>query len=309
MEDYYITNREKLLDELESRNIDSLEIDRKVDAFAMSEWGIDNFSILASDLLGQYPGFISRQVPTANIESVMVKIVADAMGLLLADMLYPDDSFTVKNDYKKSLVKSPIIIGHKKGMPLIERKAIAEYPTDGTLLSHVSLPGGESLIDFYRQQRSAVFGNDLPGEVLLGKFFQKCLQLATKKPDHVYEFNGSVAIKKVTEEADLMRSRPSAEWYYPIYFLLFIRRFLFESYDGSGDKKITETFRKSMDRIYKEIGIAPLVVRIPSGTKMLYVNPSLRSNDWKDRIRVPQDDNLFAVFNSVSEQLISLEEN
>jgi hypothetical protein len=309
MDNYYITEKNQLISKLSSRNANSDEVDVKVDEFVLREWGISGFSVLANELLGSYSAFISRQVPTVNIESVMAKIVADTLGIPFADMLYPDDTFIIRNDYKKSLIKCPIITGHKRDIPIIERRSIAEYPPDGTLLSQIFLPNSDSLINFHHKQRSTVFGNEVLGEVLLGKFFQRCLQLSEKKPDYVYELNGSLAVKKSIDEADLMRSRPSADWYYPLYFLLFIRRVLFESYEGSGDRMIKEVFRKSMDYIYKEIGIVPLVARIPSGTKMLYINPLLQVNNWKQKIEIPQDDNLFTVFNTVSEQLISLGAN
>lgn len=321
---YYVSDSESLAKEIKTRQENQEQIEERINSWVMYEWGIPNFSSIISDVLplkSDIPyGVLCRQVATARIEEVSFSVLCKMFGLKSLDLTYNEDAFSTSNRDKVHLLKLPVITGHSKnGQPIVKYQKIVDFPQTGKLLNKISIDGnGTNLPKYHRLLRMKTFGDDIPSEFDIGPVFKKYLSGATKMPDYVYEDVEGLRIKKSSSDNfDLAKSNPPADWYYPLYLLAFVtgKMVLFETYENPEGLvcDIKEHFCHAMDMIKDAIGIYPLVAEIaPLKLPMMYINEALiERNDWKQELVLPSKNQgkIVDLFQNLAEQAISLRKN
>ncbi|MCK9578013.1 hypothetical protein M0R01_00790 [bacterium] len=321
---YYVQDSESLAKEIMVRQENREQIEKRINDWVISEWGIPNFTSIISDVLplqSDVPyGALCRQVATARIEEVSFSMVCKLLGLKSLDLTYNEDAFSTSNRDKVHLLKLPVIIGHSKsGQPIVKYQKIVDFPQTGKLLNRISIDGnGTNLPKYHRSLRIQTFGNDIPSEYDIGPVFKRYLSEATNMPDYVYEDVDGIRIKKSSaDDYDLSKSNPPADWYYPLYLLAFAtgRMVLFETYENPEGLvcDIKEHFCHAMDMIRDAIGIYPLVAEIaPLKLPMMYINQALiERNDWQQELVLPskKQGKIVDLFQDLADQAISLRKN
>lgn len=318
--DYYITNSNDLAAEIKKREESANGIKLMIDMFADREYGIEKFSGIIENFFGldrkKRYGILCRQVATIRVEEVCFYLACRKFMLDPVNFVFPGDAFSTRNSDKVHLIKVPWIAAHsEKGDPIIINVKYADFSKfEGLLLGNITLKESElTLPEFHQRMREQVFSQECPPSRDIGELFKLYMAQASKKPAYVFQTEGKRSVKKPAETADLSNSRPPAEWYYILYLLNFMagNMVLFETYENDrGDvPEIKKHFSRAMDAIREEVGLYPLVIKIPALTnEMMYCNISLFDPDWINRINIPDDDReIVPLFEELARQVIGLQ--
>ena len=319
---YYVTDKEALSAEIQTRKADKTRLDEQINVFAKKEFGISDFTGISEQNLFLSPcrphGILCRQVATARIEEICSFLSCGYLGLSPVNFTFGIDTFSTRNADKVNLVKIRFAAGHSKnGQPLIRVEKIADPQNlEGMILREIMVKDGISLPEYHRRLRSRTFGQSCPQTREIGALFSLYLRKAKKHPPWVFEINGLRTEKKAVSAANLYASRPPASWYYPLYLANFLsgNLVLFETYENkSGDvHKIKEEFRAAMDMIMDVIGIYPMVVETPAlDLDMMLVNTALFESDWQRQIVIPENfsGDTVSLFRLIARQAIAIENN
>ncbi|MDD4409782.1 MAG: hypothetical protein PHW52_03985 [Candidatus Pacebacteria bacterium] len=319
---YYITKANDLATQIRARQEKQDELEKRIDTWVYSEWGIENFTGLMSDFVpdrGNGPcGVLCRQLATIRVEEISFHMTCKHLGLDPMNITYVEDVFNTRNKDKVHLIKLPWITGHSKnGNPIVKYEKITQFPTAGRVLSSISIDGnGTNLPKYHHQLRMATFDDCPSEEADISMAFKTFLRSARNKPFYVYENVDGHEVRTLTRDSSLINARPPAEWYYPLYLLSFMtgKMVLFETYENPEGEvgKIREHFQHTMDIIKEGVGVYPLVVEIPPlKLPMMYINQAVISNDWKSRILAPPQNggNIINMFNNYASQVIALKKN
>lgn len=308
---YYILGRKELAEEIIRRRQVGTELKEKINDWAASRWGISNFYGMVNQYFpvenGITYGALCRQLATARVEEAAFQMTVRHLGMEPMNLTFEEDIFVTDSHDKRHLIKVPWIKGQAKNGPIVRHRKITDFPQNGTPLRSI-LVGHETLPDYHRWLRRQAFGDSCARQFDASGLFSSLLCAAETKPRYVYE-NGA---KKNTENADLTCSRPPAEWYYPLYLSWFLtgNMILFETYDNPEGNvgPIKRHFCRTMDLIKKEIGLYPLVVKIPPlNLPMMYINEALFGTPWQQQIHpLNGEDAILGIFEDFARQIISL---
>ena len=138
------------------------------------------------------------------------------------------------------------------------------------MIDSLVTPDGASVIDYYL----GLITKLAPPETLydISEFLSDCLIAARKKPYQCFARNSYNTHDRVlTSSIDFSTVkpkdvRPPADWYYPLYFALFIdRMFLLETYENpkGSVSDARHLFRSTSDRLLRATGFRPRVIQIP----------------------------------------------
>lgn len=304
----YVEERKDLGTEIKTRTLMQQEICLSIDNWISSEYGILNFSKTLREYFklekGKVHGALCRQIATSRIEVIAFDKTARHLGFSPISITFEEDSWNTTNQEKISLLKMPVIIGYdKKGNPIIQYEKIIDFPKSGTVLKSILIEK-ETLPRYHRRIRENIIPEHQ--DINIGNFFNYCLKNSVKKPEYVYEDQEGLAIKKLTCDADLSKSRPPAEWYYPLYLAMFCsgEMVLFETYENSSKEieKIKNTFLEAVNKIKDNCGVYPLVIKIPTSKELLFYPKNIQLQ----RINTPLSDNCEEIFKCFADQIISM---
>ena len=307
----------KVWEEIKRRNSEKKKIKKKINRLVEEKYGIVEFTELERryfEAPAAPAGVLARQVPSATVEDVVCFCGAKKLGLKPLAFSFLEDGFYSCSPYKISLVK-PFIIKWLSERYTVERLALLDRtPPERMILKNIIVNGGGTLPEFHRQLRERVF-NSHPSTTDISDFFRECLIRAekNKRPPFVFEEQkDGREKKKKTEEADLLKSRPPASWYYPLYLTLFLggERVLLETYNNprGGVPEIRKKFEIVMKDIKTAIGYYPMVVEIPPLTKELsYINFDilLRGVGAVDDKSISAEGDTVEMFKKIAEKVIN----
>lgn len=317
---------EDLRKEIEERARNREGIRSLINGYCKTHYGIADFYSTAGEFFKRQQGFeicLSRQIPTASIQHLAKHLFAEWLALRGGipakpiALAFGADSFLFSNALKKSYVDVPLYSrGRISNRKIVVGKDRAEL--DGKILNRICAVTGKTLPVFHQGWREQILGNDRT-EIDLSDFFLKCLQqcldcdTAEEKPDYVFvESSGdkekTIATKLLGGQKIL---RPPAEWYYPIYLMLFVdssRALL------SADKhspKSDSLYEEAIGIIKRVTGFSPLIIHIPKEIKIGYTSNLLelpewvlRDKNWKNKIGMPSNDStLFEAYEYFARRL------
>jgi hypothetical protein len=316
---YYVTKMNDLENQLKERQQQQSRLDKRIDDWVYSEWGIPDFTSMTSrfipDVRDRACGVLCRQLATIRVEEISFYMTCKSLGLEPMNITYVEDVFNTRNKDKVHLIKLPWITGHSKnGAPIVKYERITEFPTAGRVLNAISVDGnGTNLPQYHYNLRASAFNGNRPREGDISEAFKAYLNVAENKPFYVYENIDGHEVRVPTAESSLDNARPPADWYYPLYLINFVsgRMVLFETYENPEGEvgKIREHFQHTMDIIKEGIGVYPLVVEVPPlKLPMMYINQAVLSRGWESRILAPPQNggNIIDMFNDYASQTIAL---
>lgn len=283
---YYIESFEELKEAVKIRKERKEEIQIKVDGWAQKVYGLENFSLITKEYLGQsisangdVVAFLARQLTSIAMEDIAFYIVCSGLGLKSDTWHLLIDSFSTQNADKVARIKIPWIHYAKSGALCLSYERITAIKElnrlDGVALGGIKTNDGRLISQYHADLRKKVFPEDhFCGDV--SGLHLKYLELASIKPyGKAFPINWPEVYPK--------QHRPAAEWYYPLYLCWFLDGAiaLFETYDNPKGSvfEIKRTFEQTMDTIYRATGVYPLVVKIPPlSNDMLYHNKHILDN-------------------------------
>lgn len=326
-------NKEELVTEVEWRRKHGDAIRSEVDSYAERNFGVRDFSQKADRFFGNGTGLkicLARQVPTVNIEQVALEISCAALDAELGfpvsalSLSYLRDSYSGRNEYKRSLISQPIIGRRKReraGEIFVQRKNLVPRGVaikDGMLFDQIQTISG-ILPEFHLQQRRDAFGTFQQADI--SEFFAVCLRESIasgvcqrRMPGHVYEEMGGVDRKIPLARMNGGRIRPPADWFYHLHFLLLVdgHRALASTVDDCC--KIDRIISNVINDIVEEVGVAPLIIDTPDAVEtdghrsgLIEVNPAVFKSGWKQQMSIIATDDLFSLFEGIEREVIRLE--
>ena len=327
--------KDQLAAEVEWRSKHVKGLRSEIDSYAERNFGINEFSSKADGFLGHKGGLsicLARQVPTTNIEQAALEVVCSALDAELGfpvrahSLSFVRDSYSGKNEYKKSLICQPILGRRKRGERVgelfIQNKNLIPKGAgnlEGHIFSEILTSCNRKLPDFHKDERRQAFGNFCQTD--LSAFLEECLResLAAGKcqrriPEHVYAEHGGKTCKIQPSMVNGYRIRPPAEWFYHVYFLLLVdgRRALASTINDC--EMISRIIGNSIRDIKREIGVEPLIIDTPDSVEvdgfrsdLIEINPNVFSVGWREQVDVPGTDNIFSLFAEVEKGIIQVQ--
>ena len=277
----YVHQLEHLDALITERKLQQSEISQKIDAWIYNEYGIYDFTDITDSYFGKENDdktqlMLCRQIPSVRTEDIVCNIASRILGHNLLSLSFIDDSFSTDNHEKKSYLKIPWASHGRKGNLFYNTQPIFESDIE----SHVKKPlssiktkeniFGTYLHEYHFNLRKSVF----PDTNQIGDasdLLRMYLKNSRTKPSYIYVLDKNNVYTKVhPNEVDLdtVKFRPAGEWYYPIYFSLFMtgKRILLETYDNElaqvSQAKIL--FEHTMRKVEKMTGMQPMVIKIPA---------------------------------------------
>lgn len=314
----------EIIERKESRK----EIERSINEYCKTYYGIDNFSSVINELFARQRDFgvcLARQVPTVNIEHLAKHlfvrwlnhrgISAEAIALG-----FTADSFSTKNDLKRSYCKIPYYLTQHRW--IVRKKERGSL--DGRTLAKILTVDGETLSAHHQDLRRRVFGNNSL-KVDVSNFFLECLReclnnSATEgRPEHLF-------VERLPDREKLIRTeelngqkilRPVADWYYPLYLLFFVdgSRALLSTVDD--DKKVSSWFKEANNKIEEITGFSSLIIHTPKEvnvdeyrSNLLEIPQWVFRNNWQGEIdSMPlSDSTLFGAYEFFEKWLLKSRE-
>jgi hypothetical protein len=298
--------------------------------FCQKAYGIADFPRLARNLFGDSPILtvcLSRQIPTANVEHVALRIFAQWLsqnGLECDDIpiSFLKDSFTGSNKYKKSLVNVPFIARSRKGTIFCHCENILSAQEkkmlDGRIFESLMARDDVPVSEFHYRLREAVFGGSVK-RLDVSDFFLSCLRESLQNrrgcPVHVWvDCDGRERKVSTNMLNGHQVSRPPAEWYYLLYLMLYLDgdRAMVSTVDDN--PVVSRWFSNALEKIKSVTGFAPLLVDIPCQVEadgfrsdLNHVNKRLLEGGWMDNVSLPPGDlPTFLAFESLEKQVIRI---
>ena len=278
MKNYYIEDLEKIESLVAERKSKQLDIIRAIDAWVEDDYGIKNFSKMTDEYLNNSSSItrfgLWRQIPSVRVEDIGCYIGSKILGYEIVSLSYLDDSFSSNNHEKRSYVDT-IWTGHgRKNKLYVYGKKILDCSMPNEVnrpLSKIKVRSGSDSVylhDYHFDLRKKVFGTN--NVIDVSNLRSNYARMASKPPTSIFVINDQGRYKRVDSALfDLKKIdfRPSADWYYPLYFACFLtgKMIMLETYDNplaevSEAKKL---FEATMDLVEDNVGYRPLVLKIP----------------------------------------------
>jgi len=326
-------NKEELVVEVEWRRKHGNAIRSEIDSYAERNFGVGNFSQKADSFFGNGNGLkicLARLVPTVNIEQAALEVSCAALDAQLGfpvtalSLSFFRDSYSGRNEYKRSLISQPIIGRRKRENPgeiFVQRKNLVPRGAEikeGMLFEQIPTIGG-ILPEFHLQQRYQAFGSFQ--QLDTSEFFEVCLKESIaagacqrRMPGHVYENLDGIDKKIPLEKINGSRIRPPADWFYHLYFLLLVDGHRALASTVGDCHKIDRIICDVVDDITEEVGVAPLIIDTPDAVEadgyhsgLIEINPAVFKSGWKQQVAIPASEDIFSLFKEVEEEIIRLE--
>ena len=295
---------------MEKRILNSEKIRNSINDYCSEKYGIENFFSIVDEFLPESDKTqvcLARQVPTANIEHIALKLAADYLNLEALFLSFSRDSYPQSlNEYKKSLVKPIYLFKSRQGRITPQGSKLASGNVQGLILSEIKTSKGSRIVDFHQELIESVFykPGTSPRQEEMSVFFSKILTSCSKNlPEKVFVKNGEREIlTDIRDVDDLSLVRPPASWYYLFYLFIFVdgKRVLADSY-SCDDGKIKSCFIDNIELIKKISGFEPLIFEVPNFIEVdgyrsnLTEIPkkSLEGNGFLNKINKPEQDKSF----------------
>lgn len=319
----YITTLIQLKTEIDRRLDQRKKIRNAVNQFAFYQYGITDFLDLVDQFgprkTSQPSGFLARQIPCVNIEGVSVAVLCRLLGLDFLIGPFADDTFSTSSLDKVPPLAPQVRISqmkrNRKCLVNIERReqysAISSNKLNGLLIRDIGrlYPDYGSVVQSRTEElcRMADAHSWDPSS-----FWRECMKKASRKPDLVYMAEPHFAgpewprtVVKVPYSKDLedrgeeVSLRPSAKWYYDLYFCLYMTGeiVLMDTYANPRGQvaEAERLFMKTVDTIRTHVGEIPMVVEIqPLSEGMLDINAEISPVAFADiqRLCAPRKSDL-----------------
>jgi hypothetical protein len=319
---------QELKAELEVRRKNEFFIRKKIVEYCREQYGIEDFYAARDAFLGSYDDFclcLCRQIPNANVEHLAHQLVAEwlndyGINTRAMPMSFVVDSFCGNNRLKKSYARIPFLKRGRKGDIVCEKKMVvcrnARQSLDGMMLDKIQTEESQSLLDLHRNMRKMADLESVTTDV--SDFFlfclESCLRNGKRKPDYLYVQDGlkgrKVRLEKLNGDKLV---RPSAEWYYMLYLLLFVdgKMGLLSTVDDDDivDKWITEACAE----IEAICGFRPLLIDAPKNvfiagykSELLEVPSWVLQGFWREKIGKCTHESIFQACQFFEKKIISL---
>ncbi len=301
---YYITTKQQLEAEIGRRSDSCDRIRDAVDSAVREKYGIESFTGLIDKMgprkTGRTQGFLARQIPYQNIEGVSVSVLCQLLELDFLIGPFADDTFSTS-----SLDKVPPLAPHTR-MTRLKRDRMTTSITEryeeygGIPVNKLESTVIRDIPRLYPDLGSVV--ESRTGELArltsgntwdISSFWRMCIKEAKKKPEFVYigeqhilgeEFPRQVRkvpyTSELEENGEACALRPSAEWYYFLYFCLYMtgETVLMETYSNPRGQvaEAEQLFMRTVDSIRACTGEIPAIVQIqPLSVPMLAINADI----------------------------------
>ncbi len=287
----YVSSQAELQAVLDDRKSRSGEIDKKVDQWIFSEYGIPSFTHTVRSYFSlkdesETLGILCRQIGSMSTEDVAIYFLAQELGLVPFLGTFYQDSFTSVNHDKKARVKIPWNSWSKKGNLVVKHEQVVPQELgllEGMVLNRIMTSENQSLPKFHEAMRARLFEGCRYPMIDFSELDISLYRASSKNRPAYILLEGEQGRTKRAHDFDPgneTRFRLPADWYYVLYLSFFLNgsMVLMETYENpeGGVPEAKVLFEKSMETICEHIGEYPIVVEIPPLTKeMLYCNQAL----------------------------------
>ncbi len=292
---YYLETYGDLRSAVSERRANRKIIRQNIDDWAMKCYGLPNFTIISDEFFGlrACPEDVSptlllaRQLASMNVEEAACRLLAKSMRHKFVLCSFKADSFCSQNHDKRQRVKIPWLSWSKKGNPVVYKEYVAKLPMEkleGVALDQITTAKDLNLAEYHRQLGRQVFGNEAT-VFDVSREHERNLRQATRRPGSCFAIDETGYARKMTTEdalvsSQIVRLRPPASWYYPLYLTWFLdgTLVLLETYENpaGGVPEAKKLFVRTMDYVSSQTGYFPLILRIPPLTDdLLFCNTHL----------------------------------
>lgn len=321
-----------LIREIELRKKREKETRERINEYCRKVYGIDDFFGKVHKIFkGMNDYFViclARQIPTINIEHLGKKCLEQWLSVsglktVSLALALTSDSFRGENSTKLSYVNIRYLRKSRNGSIYVKHEKIVAKEIRGVLnnctLHKIQTIFGKNLVDYHYELRKKVLG-DGSREIDFSAFYlecvKECLKNSGKKPSILFVEDG---LREKAISSDFLNegniTRPPAEWYYPLYLMLFT--------DGNkalistvgDDEKVSSWFADSIKMISEIAGVPPLIIDTPN--KVITPRHSsdlseipdwvLNDSQWMEKIRIPPpESNIFEAYEFFEKRFIEL---
>lgn len=310
--------------EIDKRRAQRDQISFALDAFALRHRGIENFSKMVDQWMpstgNAFTLFLARQIASVSLEHLCIELLArwllPIIPVRAQTVEFTKDTWA-NSPHKQGLTSLPVLIRLRaevaevrtvKVVPKSERRRLSISPVLSSISAEMKKPewGMDfqgSLPDLHRALRVSAGisnGNDYD----ISDFWPECLRATSLPPPTVFlEIDGKAERRNSVPPDFQGHARPPASWFYLLYLSMFVTgdRVLVATTIEEDDESIRTFFSQSIERIEKEVGIAPLIVWLPhhsatlrrqSGEPLDFteINPAVFQTGWADRVSMPEID-------------------
>ncbi len=179
----------ELKDEITERQKNKAQIIENVDIYCYNVFWIENFSQIADNYFNSYDAVsicLARQVPTLNTEHISIKKLVDFLNAntdtedsfyKFLPLSFGRDTFSSKNEYKKSIVKPFYVHKWRKWSFVNQCESLLDkkqrWQLEHCMLEKLKTRQWVSVIDYHQEKLKESLWDDLEAKDIW-TFFEEC---------------------------------------------------------------------------------------------------------------------------------------